>query len=388
MVPTRTVRESCATGAAVAGSRDTTPRCGGRSSALVTGAPRHCASRATAMVLTVPRHGTSFADPNADGHGKGAGGRYGAPPCAPRPGVTRARRWAPPRSIRRHGAPSGGRRRAPPSGPRRRRRWPAPGPVEWHAPDPVAEGGRQAGVGPVLDTEGDHLLVGGRDRPCGQGRGGLDAQLVGTARVRTPAASATLTVSPTPSIHAVPADPVTRVSTRMPRSDAVLCSMPTHPLCHPEVHDEAVVGGHGPVDDMGQRGAHPGEVPQGRPDLVDELRAVGPEPPTACRRVGPPRRHHGVGVDEHGDVHEPGGDAGSARRGRSGTRLGQQRLPGVVAELGPQEMHDPGLCGRDQRRARASAVSAGEGLLAQDVSPRRNGLEGRARRGCGAAWRW
>ena len=42
------------------------------------------------------------------------------------------------------------------------------------------------------------------------------------ARVRTPAADATLTVAPTPSIHPVAVDPVTRVSTMIPWSDAVL----------------------------------------------------------------------------------------------------------------------------------------------------------------------
>ena len=48
--------------------------------------------------------------------------------------------------------------------------------------------------------------------------------------VRTPVADATLTVAPTPSIQAVASEPVTRVSTTMPRSDAVLWSVPTHPL--------------------------------------------------------------------------------------------------------------------------------------------------------------
>ena len=89
--------------------------------------------------------------------------------------------------------------------------------------------------------------------------------------MRTPAASATRTVSPTPSIHAVPAAPVTRVSTTMPRSDAVLCSVPTQPLRMRKCTTKPSSAVIGLSTTWASDALEPVEVAQGDPDLVDEL---------------------------------------------------------------------------------------------------------------------
>ena len=137
---------------------------------------------------------------------------------------------------------------------------------------------------------------------------------------------------------------------------------------------ETVVGAHGAVDDVEQRRAHPAELAQGGPDLVDELGTMGGQPSAAGPRVAPPVRDHGVALGQNGHVHEPGGDARLPQE-PGGHRPRQERLPGVVTELGAHDMNHPGPLGRGQYPPPLGGVS-GEGFLAQNVLAGGDGLEG------------
>ena len=152
---------------------------------------------------------------------------------------------------------------------------------------------RRGGVGAEVHAVGDHLLIGGRDqtRRGAEGRRPL-GRSSGHGKVRVPVRSATLTLAPTPSIHAVPVDPTTRVITMGgPRSPDVLCSMPTAPERIRKCTTKPSSAVMGRVGHMGQGGADRLEVAQGDPDLVDQLRAVRAQPAPARPRVGPPVGH-------------------------------------------------------------------------------------------------
>ena len=124
---------------------------------------------------------------------------------------------------------------------------------------------------------------------------------------------------------------------------------------------------------MDERRADAGELAEGHPHLIDDLRAVGSEPASAARRVGPPRRDLGGQVGECGDVQDHRrrpGLADDARRNRPG----QGRLAGVPAELGAEQVDDAGGLGRGQHVDGFGRI-AGERLLAQHVPPASDGRE-------------
>ena len=204
--------------------------------------------------------------------------------------------------------------------------------------------------------------------------------------MRTPAASATLTVSPTPSIHAVPVDPVTRVSTTMPRSDAVLCSTPTQPLRSRKCTTNPSSAVMGRSTTWASDALTPAKSPR-----VARIWSMSCDP---CAPSHPPpadaSAHH-AGTTAVGSASMGTCMSQVAMRGAPievvPDRLGEQRLSGVEAELGAQEVHDPGPLGGVEHGAPLGGV-AGEGLLAQDVPSRRRWPRGRARRGCAAVWRW
>ena len=243
------------------------------------------------------------------------------------------------------------------------------GPDGVDSTDPVAERRRQAGVGPVLDAEGGHLLVRGGDRPLGQGRGGVAVQVRrGPARCARRTRRRRATLSPTPSIHAVPVEPVTLVSTTMPRSDAVLWSTPTQPFCIRKCTTKPSSAVMGRSTTWTTDALTPAKSPSVARIWSISCEPWAPSQPPPASVVGPPGGHDRAGVGEHRHVHQPRGHAGRADE-PGGDGLGQQRLPGVEAEFGPQEMDDPGPLGAASSTARPSVVSRAKGFSHRTCLP-------------------
>src|SRR5205085_9661440 len=98
-------------------------------------------------------------------------------------------------------------------------------------------------------------------------------------------------------------------------------------------HDEGVFSRLAAASDVWQGRAHAVELAERDAELVDDLGAVGAQPSATRRGVRPPRWDLGVGLGEHRDVQEHGGQAGLTHyASRDGA--GEGGLPGVPTELG------------------------------------------------------
>ena len=147
----------------------------------------------------------------------------------------------------------------------------------------------------------------------------------------------------------------------------------------PEVHDVGVFGRPVSVRQRGQRRAHAGDLTQGVPHLVHDVRGVRSEPAPTLALVGPPFGNLARGTGEERDVQQEG------RQTRLAYLAGahhprHQRRAGTPAELRTEEVHDSRVLGLAEQDAGLGRVPR-ERLLAQDVLPRAHRLRGDRRMG-------
>ncbi len=192
--------------------------------------------------------------------------------------------------------------------------------------------------------------------------------------MRTPAPSATRTVSPTPSIHAVPVEPVTRVSTTMPRSDAVLCSIPTHPLRNRKCTTNPSSAVIGRSTTWARDALSPAKSPK-----VARIWSMSCDPWAPSHPPPWDSSAHHAGTTDAASTRTGTCMIHVAIRGSptrsSRTARASSGLPGVEAEFGAEEVHDAGPLGGGEDDAPLGHV-AGEGLLAQDVPVGRDRFQG------------
>jgi hypothetical protein len=127
------------------------------------------------------------------------------------------------------------------------------------------------------------------------------------------------------------------------------------------------------VTDVRQARGHGHELADRGADLIDHVRGVRAEPTAPLRGIAPPRRHLRIGVGEERDMEQERREARLADRAGA-DRPGEQRLPRSEPELGAEEVHDAGLLGCSEKRARFRRV-AREGFLAQHVPARADRLQ-------------
>ena len=202
----------------------------------------------------------------------------------------------------------------------------------------------------------------------------------GAARTRSAGTSTTRGPAGVRDRHPVALDPRGGARARDPGRDedrpevaGAALHDPVDAGAQPEAHAVAVLGRPAVLGQSRERGAHTLELAERAADLVDEVRGVRAEPAAALRGVGPPVGHLGPGMREQRHVQQEGRHARLADRAVTHDAA-QELLARRPAELGAEEVHDPGRLRGVEHHPRFGGV-AREGLLAQHVLPGSDGLE-------------